>query len=106
MKLPGGFLTAETAHRTIQKMTRSGDLAGRAKLYRSGPFLVVYGSGPGAEDVALDIASQCAARDVHAEVRAIDEVSQVCTWHFLALIAVLPSSPGMDLAGALRPFKR
>jgi hypothetical protein len=96
------------------KMTSSGDPPGGgtargAKLHRSGPFLVVYGSGPRAEDVALEAARQCAARGVHAEMRPIDEIRQVRLVFYLALIVVLPSVLMTDpavVAVVLPPFKR
>lgn len=72
------------------------------------PFLIVYGSGPRAEDVARDIiAEKCAARGLDAEVRPIDEIGQVTLVFYLALIIVLPSAPTRDedVYKALQPFK-
>jgi len=70
------------------------------------PFLITYGSGPKAEDVARRIAADCAAHAVHADVYPIDEIAQAILVFYLALIAVLPSAPTTDIAKTLQPFKR
>lgn len=77
------------------------------ELYRSDPFLIVYGSGPRSKHVAREItATQCEARGVHADVRSIEEIDKVTLFFYLALIVVLPSVAAPDVAGALRPFER
>lgn len=74
------------------------------RLYRSGPWLVVYGSGPESEDAAIEVRKQCFACGVDIVLRPIDEVGQARLDRFSGLVVVLPSS----LAGPppLQPFAR
>jgi hypothetical protein len=74
--------------------------------HRIEPFLITYGSGPKAEDVARRIAADCAARAVHVDLHPIDEIAELTLVFYLALIVVLPSAPTTDMARMLQPFKR
>lgn len=73
------------------------------RLYRSGPWLVVYGSGPESEDVGLQVRKQCFARGVEVVFCPIDEVGQARLDRFAGLVVVLPSRLA-GRPGALRLF--
>ncbi len=82
-------------------MTAAGDMADTQKSfpgargYKLLPWLVVYGYGPDAEQVAERIAEHCAAEGViHAEVRAVDEVDATSgdLASFAVLVLVVPAS--------------
>lgn len=45
------------------------------RLYRSGPWLVVHGSGPDSEDAAIQIREQCITRGIDIVLHPIDEAS-------------------------------
>jgi hypothetical protein len=76
------------------------------RLYQSGPWLVVYGSGPDSEDTAIQIREQCVVHEnVEVVLCPIDELQPVRLDHFPALIVVLPSQLAVPSA-ALRPFAR
>lgn len=75
------------------------------RLYRSGPWLVVYGSGPDSEDAGLEVRKQCITRGVDLVFYPIDEVGQVRLDRFASLVVVLPSELSGPLA-ALQAFAR
>lgn len=75
------------------------------QLHHSGPWLVVYGSGPESEDTAVHIRKQCLTRGVGVVVHPVDEVRQVRHDRFPGLVVVLPSWLA-DPAPVLRPFAR
>jgi hypothetical protein len=74
-------------------------------LHHSGPWLVVYGSGPESEDTAVDLRKQCLSRGIGVVVHPIDEIRQVHPDRFPGLVVVLPSRLA-DPAPVLRPFAR
>lgn len=61
------------------------------RLYRSGPWLVIYGSGPDSEDTATQVREQCLARGIDAVLCPVDEIRQVRLDRFAGLVVVLPS---------------
>ncbi|HEV7453506.1 MAG TPA: hypothetical protein VGO16_19445 [Pseudonocardiaceae bacterium] len=75
------------------------------RLYRSGPWLVVHGSGPDSEDAAIRVHEQCIARGIDIMLRPIDEIRQVRLDRFTGLVVVLPAQLA-DPSTALRPFAR
>jgi hypothetical protein len=75
------------------------------QLHQSGPWLVVYGSGPKSEDTAVHLRKQCLTRGIGVVVHPIDEVRQVRHDRFPGLVVVLPSQLA-DPASVLRPFAR
>lgn len=75
------------------------------RLYRSGPWLVIYGSGPDSEDTATQVREQCLARGIDVVLCPIDEIRQVRLDRFVGLVVVLPSQLA-NLSAALRPFAR
>jgi hypothetical protein len=74
-------------------------------LHHSGPWLVVYGSGPESEDTAVHVRKQCLMRGIGVVVHPIDEIRQVHYDRFPGLVVVLPSRLA-DPALVLRPFAR
>jgi hypothetical protein len=74
-------------------------------LHQSGPWLVVYGSGPDSEDTAVHIRKQCITRGIGVVVHPIDEIRHVRLDRFPGLVVVLPSELADPSAG-LRPFTR
>lgn len=75
------------------------------RLYRSGPWLVVHGSGPDSEDAAIQIREQCVTRGIDIVLHPIDALQRVHLDHFVGLVVVLPSQFA-DRATALGPFAR
>lgn len=74
-------------------------------LHHSGPWLVVYGSGPDSEDTAVHLRKQCVTHGIGVVVHPIDEIRQVHHDRFPGLVVVLPSRLA-DPAPTLRPFAR
>jgi hypothetical protein len=74
-------------------------------LHQSGPWLVVYGSGPESEDTAVHIRKQCLTRGIGVVLHPIDEIRQVRLDRYPGLVVVLPSQL-VDSSAALRPFAR
>lgn len=83
----------------------SSELPG-ARLYRSGPWLVVYGRGPESEDAALRIREQCIARGIDSVLRPIDEIAHVRLDRFAGLVVVLPWQLDAGTPAELQPFAR
>jgi hypothetical protein len=75
------------------------------RLYRSGPWLLIYGNGPDSEDAGLQVREQCIAHGVDFRLCPIDEVEQVRLDRFTGLVVVLPAQSAA-LPAALRPFAR
>jgi hypothetical protein len=85
-----------------------GDASGEPpgwQLHQSGPWLVVYGSGPESEDSAIHIRKQCLTRGIAVVLHPIDEIRQVRLDRYPGLVVVLPSQL-TDPSAALRPFAR
>lgn len=77
------------------------------RLYRSSPWLVVYGSGLESEDAAAQVREQCTGRGVETVLQPIDEIQQVRRLdRFSGLVVVLPSPQRPDLSAALGSFAR
>jgi hypothetical protein len=76
-----------------------------SRLHRSGPWLVVYGSGPDSEDAALQVQKQCIDHEVDILLCPIDEVRQARLDHFTGLVLALPSQP-VSSSAALGSFVR
>ena len=75
------------------------------QLHQSGPWLVVYGSGPDSEDTAVHLRKQCITRGIGVVLHPIDEIRQIHLDRFPGLVVVLPSQL-TDPSTALRPFAR
>jgi hypothetical protein len=107
MSAEGHVLTWSHRTESIPRMT--GPPAASAppgwRLYRSGPWLVVYGSGPDSEDAGLQVRKQCIARGVDVVLCPIDEVTQTRLDRFTGLVAALPS-PLTGPPAALGSFAR
>jgi hypothetical protein len=95
---------AEEVRPDFDVMAGASDVLARG-LYRSGPWLVVYGSGPDSEDAAIQISEQCDTRGVQNILHPIDEIAEVGLDYFPSLVVVLPSQLA-DPSAALRPFAR
>jgi len=74
------------------------------RLYRTGPWLVVYGHGPDSEDAATRVCEQCSMQNVDTECYAIDQVviSVRSLAYFLGLVIVLPSARTPSLLAELK----
>jgi RNA polymerase sigma factor (sigma-70 family) len=88
---------------SIPRMTGASSGPPGWHLHHSGPWLVVYGSGPDSEDAGLQVDRQCVARGVDVVLCPIDEVGQGRLDRFSGLVVVLPS-PLTGPPAALRPF--
>lgn len=75
------------------------------RLYRSGPWLVSYGSGPDSEDTAIQVREQCITRGIDVALHPIDEIQKARLDRFAGLVVVLPSQLATPSA-ALPPFAR
>lgn len=84
---------------------RSSELPG-ARLYRSGPWLVIYGKGTDSENAALRIREQCIARGIDSALRPIDEIAQVRLDRFAGLVVVLPWQLDVSPPAELQSFAR
>jgi hypothetical protein len=75
-------------------------------LYKTGPWLVIFGHGIEAERLAYQVREQCQARGVHADLFAVDEVGDhIDLAYYIALIVILPSTlPAGRLPPSLRRF--
>lgn len=75
-----------------------------AELYRTGPWLVVYGHGPESEDAATRVCEQCSMHNVDTECHAIDQVAAKVgsLANFFGLVVVLPSARTPSLPAELK----
>lgn len=94
-------------HDQANRMPDDAGHLGTAAEFCGTPWLIVYGSGPQSEDIALAAAQQCRAEKIHTRVRPIDEIRGVSTSTYRALLAVLPSySDDLKIRESLEPFAR
>lgn len=75
-----------------------------AELYRTGPWVVVYGHGLESEDAATRVCEQCSRHNVDTECHAIDQVAAKVRSlaNFLGLVVVLPSACTPSLPAELK----
>jgi hypothetical protein len=75
------------------------------RLYQSGPWLVVYGSGPDTNDPVNQVHEQCITHGVDVVLQPIGKIEEVRVDLYTALVVVLSSGlPNPSLA--LRSFTR